>query len=291
MALPVDIRVINYTSRDPISGVWVKVMEEDGTGTYGESLTDSRGIASFLLPEFRRYQCRAFKFATIINNPAYIDVPAASLEPVQFIMTGTEITTPESTDPRLCMCSGYFRKPDGSPQKGLDIQIITKFSPLLLDGMGVVTERVIKRTDETGWVQVPLIRNGQYDVLLVGYEDTERQIDVPDMPSCNLPKLIFETVAIVELPSSPFHILQGDTVSFTPEVFTSIGRQLPGTAKGQVNWKVEDDQVATMTVEWTQLTFYGNAPGTTNLIATRADTSIVVIPDPPLCLPMQIIVS
>lgn len=288
--LPVDFCVLAVTTDKPISGALVKVFAQDGKSVYGEMLSGDDGKASFLLFGPQRYQARAYKFSTGFTNPIYFDVDPAPNAKNSFIIRATPVDYPTSNDPRLCMCAGYFRKPDGSAAAGLDIHIITKFHPILLDGSGVLTERVSVRTDSSGWVQVPLIRFGQYDVLLEGYEDVTREICVPAAPACNLPDLVFEVVSQVDISPQPIVVRRGQILDVYPEVYTSIGRKLDGTARDKVCWKVADTNIAGVTVSWDRLVFYGHMRGTTSLSATRADQTIVRIPDPPLLPGIPILV-
>jgi hypothetical protein len=282
MYVPVDLTVEDIASGLAIEGALVKVFSENGKGVYGEMVTKANGKASFLLNGPQRYQARVFKMSTGFTNPIFFDVIGEAGAKNCFLIPGNAIASPSSTDPRLCMCSGYFRTPTGAPAVALDIQFVTRFHPILLDDAGILTERVTTRTDKNGWAQIQLIRHGEYDVLVTGYEDVKRTVAIPDASSCNLPDLIFEVVDSVIVTPDPIQVRLGATVDVYPEVFTSIGRKLEGTAKGSVVWGIEDQLVATMTVQWDKITIYGNAKGSTLLTARRGDTSITRIPDPPI---------
>lgn len=282
MYMPVDLTIEDKASGLPVQGALVKVFAENGKGVYGEMVTGADGKASFLLNGPQRYQARAFKMATEFSNPIYFDVSDNPSVKNCFLIPASTIAAPSSTDPRLCMCSGYFRTPSGAPADGVDIHFITRWHPILLDGAGVLTERVTVRTDKNGWVQVALIRHGEFDVLAEGFEDIRRTVAIPDASSCNLPDLLFEVVDSIVIAPTPIQVRPGNTVDVYPEVYTSIGRKLCGTAKGEVVWKIENQDVASMTVQWDRLTIYGYARGTTTLLATRGDKSIVRIPNTPL---------
>lgn len=289
MFVPVDLIVEDTLLHVPVEGALVKVFAADGKTSYGEMVTGPEGIASFLLDGPQRYQIRAFKISYSFSNPLYIDVdPDVSN---CFTIPCTSIAIPSSTDPRMCMCSGTFRQPTGAPAQGVDIHFITRFHPLLLDGAAILTERVEVRTDSNGWVQLQLVRGGQFDVIMEGYEDVKRTITVPDSSSCNLPDLIFETPASVVLPFGSITIPVGQTVEVSPQVFTSVGRLLDGTAREYVCWNVSDTSVASMTLTWDKIILYGSSPGTCSLSATRRDTSVVRIPDSPILLgiPIQVV--
>jgi hypothetical protein len=291
MYVPVNVAVEDALSGRPVAGVLVKVLSADGKSVYGEMVTGTDGAAGFLLFGPQRYQVRAFKMANGFNNPTYFDVIVDPAVTNCFRIKAATITVPSSVDPRMCMCSGTFRTPTGAPAAGVDVHFITRFHPVLLDGAGLLTERATARTNNQGWVQVQLVRHGEFDVLLEGYEDVRRTIAVPDMSSCNLPDLIFEVVSSVVIAQTEFQIPVGQTVEIFPQVFTSIGRLIDGTAKGAVCWHVDNLDVASMTVLWDRIVLYGNSLGTAQLTATRADTSIVRIPDPPLMSGIPLLVA
>lgn len=152
MYLPVDLTVEDAVSGRPVEGALVKVFAENGKGVYGEMVTGANGKASFLLNGPQRYQARAYKMATGFKNPIYFDVINDPVLKNCFVITGNSIVVPSSTDPRLCMCSGTFRTPSGAPADSVDIHFITRFKPILLDGNGVLTERITARTNKDGWV-------------------------------------------------------------------------------------------------------------------------------------------
>lgn len=147
----------------------------------------------------------------------------------------------------------------------------------------MLTERVCGRTDARGYVQVELVRFGQYEVTVEGLEDQQRVITIPDAPSVNLPDLLFAVVERIEFdPPGPWNIGVGVLNDFTvvPTVYTSDGRVLPGTAMQDVQWAVSDPAVAAVLPTDKTLVLRGMAPGTTTLVPTRWDTSIIRIPNP-----------
>jgi hypothetical protein len=252
-------------------------------------VTGADGKASFLLDGPRRYQARAFQFGVGFRNPIYFDVDPSQNN--SFSFSGTTLEVPASTDPRFCLCSGTFRTASGAPAPGLILHFTTVFSPCVLDDAAVVTERVTVKTNEEGWVQVPLLRFGKYDVLVEGYADISRQIAIPDASSVSLPNLIFEMVSSITLDQqAPLQVAQGQTLEVRPTVRTTIGRLLDGTAQQDVIWGVVNEDVASLTVQWDRLILYGNTTGTTTLTATRSG-STVRIPDSPIFLGAEIRVT
>jgi len=265
-------------------GVIIKVMNQAGTLIYGLGTSDADGKASFLLPH-GIYQLRFFKQQVVFSNPQFIEVLEAPVAPLsnQFDVLGESFVPPISTDVRLCVASGFFRRPDGSPAPNVDIHFITKFDPILLDGSALLTERVTIRTDDKGFAQVSLIRFAQYDVTIEGFEDWTRTITVPDLLQTNLPDLLFPVVARVTFdPPPPFTVPLNGALNVTPIVVTSDGRILEGTALGDVNWKLSSNDAAGLGANQTQLVITGATAGSTTLLAERADTTIIRIPATPI---------
>jgi len=289
----VDFYLVDNTPfAAPISGVVVKVYSQDGKQVFGQQTTDANGLAAFLLPSDTTFQVRFYKQQVNIKNPQFIQVLEAPATNA-FTVVGEPFQAPTSTDPRLCMCYGFFRTVAGGPAQNLDCHIIAQFNPLLLDGAGVLTERVIERTDEHGYLQVPLIRNGQYLVTIQGFEDVQRVISVPDALNANLPDLLFPVVGAVTFdPVGPFTIQVGVDFVTTPTVVATDGEILAGVAGGDVQWSTDDPTIAAVIPSATTLTLRGFKPGTTNLRAVRFNTSIVRYPDPgiqgvPLAITVQ----
>ena len=291
----VDIFVKEKTPpQDPISGVVVKVFSENGSLVYGQATTDADGKASFLLPN-ATYQLRFYKQQVSFAQPKLITVLEAPVAPQtnSFDVLGESFVPPVSTDPRLCVASGIFKKPNGAPAPNVDMHFITKFDPVLLDGAAVLTERMSTRTDANGYAQISLIRFAQYDVTIEGIEDYLRMISVPDKPSTNLPDLLFPVVAQITFsPEGPYALAVNDEITITPTVITSDGRVLDGTALEDVSWRVGDVDVAALSATATTLVLRGVGAGTTTLIAERSDTTIIRIPDTPIVgVPVDITIT
>jgi hypothetical protein len=187
---------------------------------------------------------------------------------------------PIATDPRLCRASGYFRDVFGGPKQFLDLHFIARFSPLLLEGTAIVTERQHARTDKAGYVCVDLVRCGEYNVTLESMEDTIRQVKVPDSASVNLPDLLFPVVESVALaPVGPYAVAVGADLVLTPTVITSSGVPLVGIAEQDVRWYSSDPSVLAVMPSGTTVTLRGLAAGSAELRVERLDTSVIRIPD------------
>jgi hypothetical protein len=143
----------------------------------------------------------------------------------------------------------------------------------------------MQRTDSDGYVQVDLVRFGQYEVTVEGLEDQQRTITIPNSPSVNLCDLLFSVVDRIDFdPPGPWDIGIGvdNDVTIGVTVRTSDGRILPGTAMQDVQWAVADPQVACVMPTDKTIVLRGLAAGTTTLCPTRWDQSIVRIPNPPI---------
>ena len=281
----VDVYV-NDTSptQSPVAGVTVKVLSQDGKLTYSLTTTDAQGHAGFLLPDSQTYQMRLYKFGVSFSQPVLFSVLAEPLAPGQtnaFDVAAVLVTPPVPNDARLCTAFGYFRDVTGAPQSNVQIHFIAKFDPVWLDGAAVVSERVVVSTDCRGYVQVNLIRNGQYECTVEGEEDITRTINVPDAPNVNIADLIFPVVQqVVTSPQGPFTIATGASLTIDLTFYGSDGENL-GLGIGDVLFSVSDTTVLGYAlVNPTGVTLIGIAPGTAQFIMTRADKSIVRIPDP-----------
>lgn len=278
----VDVLVFDSTAlRLPVEGVLVRVFDELNKNFHTEATTDSDGKVGFTLWT-QTYNLRFYKLGAQVPQPQVIEVLEPSPgDPLlqQFEVTATIFEHPIANDPRLCRASGFFRDVTGAPHAHLDIHIIGQFEPILLEGAGVLNERRSVRTDEDGFVCVDLIRCANYTLTMQGYEDQQRSISVPDAPSVNFPDLAFPVVAAVSFDISGPHLLfVGDTLVLTPTVVTSAGVELTGTATTDVRWSSSNPSVMSVTTGPETLTLTAIASGGAELVAERANQSIIRIP-------------
>lgn len=276
---PTDVYLKDQLNR-PVVGVLVRVFNPEGTVFFTQGTTDTDGKASFLLFA-QPYSMRFYKVQVGFQQPQLFEV--LDTGPNAFNVTAEVFIPPISNDIRLCRASGYFRSPDGSAEKYLDLHFYPSFSPLLLETSAVVPREVDLRTDEDGYGVVDLIRCGMYRVVIEGMENEERFIRVPDLSGTNLPDLLYAVVARVTFdPPGPYALTVGGELIITPTVFDSAGAVLTGSAQSDVDWTMGDRTVANVTVGETTLRLTGSAPGTTALQAARSDLSIVKIPNLPI---------
>jgi len=279
----VDFYVNDATPmKNPVAGVVVKITSQDGKLVYSQAATDTAGHVGFMLPSGVTYQARFYKFAAGFTNPQLFAVLPSPLAPGQtnsFNVVAQILAPPVPRDARLCTAYGYFRDITGAPQSNVEIHIIAKFDPVWLDGAGVLKERVIFRTDESGYAQVNLIRNGQYDCTVQGEEDIVRHISVPDAPNVNLPDLLFPVVSsLVLTPPGPYTVQAGHELTIGFVVMGSDGENL-GAGYGDVMLSTSDNDVLGYSYSPAGLTLIGIKAGTAQINVVRADQSIVRIPD------------
>lgn len=264
----------------PISSAVVRFFDATGAAMVTQGFTDVDGLVSVLLPS-GILEIRCYKFAVDFGTP--VDITILEGQNNTFDLNGEVITGPVTLDSRLCMSYGYFRKESGAPAANVDIHFIAKFDPLLLDGSAVMPSRVATRTNDNGYAQMPLIRNGMYDVMVQGDRDMLRLITVPDQANVNLPDLLFPVVQRVEFSvDTPWSIAIGASLEVTPTVYLSDGNVLTGTALSDVNWSVTDDTIVGLVKDSVLLTFQGLAAGIVELEVERADYTIIRIPDSPI---------
>lgn len=289
----VDFFVEDTTpQKNPLAGVTVKILSADGLTVYGLATTDNDGHAGFLLDSANSpYQARFFKFSVTFPNPLAFNVLSAPVPPDsnEFDVPGTLVSPPVPTDARLCTAFGFFRGPDGSPAPHTEIHFMPKFNPLWVEGSAVLKERVIVHTDERGYVQVNLFRNGQYDCTIAGMEEITRHIDVPDLPNCNIVDLIFPIPAsVVYDPPGPYTLHVGESLTLVPTVTASDGENL-GVDIADVSYTSDDTTVLGVQPSTLNVTILGLSPGTANIVVKRLDNSIVHIPDPGLAGSPQLV--
>lgn len=296
MSEQVDVFVRNSTPlQNPIEDVLVQVYSQDGSTFYTQSTTDVSGQVGFLLPA-NIYSLRFFKNHVGFSQPQLMVVLANPLppqDPNEFDVIGEVFVLPIAQNPRLCQASGFFKDVNGGPKQFLDLHFISRFSPLLLEGDAVVTERQRIKTDENGYASITLIRFGQYEVTMEAREDLPRLITVPDSPSANLPYLLFPVVDRVGFsPTGPYALEVGEDLVVTPTVLDTAGVELEGAATLDVQWASSDDSVAAVLISTDFITLRGVAAGTAELQATRRDDSIIRIPNTAIYgVPQTIVVT
>jgi len=290
----------------PIVDVLVRVFDETGTTFISQNYTtlvSGRAEAEFTLDgddppisytirlsktgvAFDGNQGDASKTPQLIT--IYSPPTAAPNGTNNFEVIGQTFTLPTATDPRLCRASGFFKDPTGQPLAGLEMEFINQFRPAVVDGYGVLGAKVDVRTDEDGYVEIDLYRFAEYHVMIQGLETAEecdtgaivfdRDIVVPDRASMSLLDLLFPVVASIDWGLTAVSVAEGESLDIFPSLTATDYRELTGSANEDVIYSVEDEEIASVSASEDRVTVVGKAAGITNLIATRKDQSIVIIP-------------
>lgn len=200
MATAVDIFLKDDSnSPSPIQSAIVSVYDPDTMALVSQATSDSNGRAAFSLPGAAdpgtSYEVRVFKLGVIFANPFMIAVLEGAGEENQFDLSGTLLTLPAATDPRVCRCTGKFSgfSNTGLPNISLRVSALVPSgtqSPKVVDGNMIASDSTVYYTDADGFVTVDLLRGGQYYVTFSGEEDAVWPITVPDRSSVNLVDLI-----------------------------------------------------------------------------------------------------
>ncbi len=288
----VEISVQDDTlAHDPVDGVVVRVYDVAGATLITEATTGDvlPGKVQVTLPgddPAIRYQLRFYVNGGALRSPQYVDVyTPISSSPTganNFTVEAAMFTLVAATNPRLCRASGYVWGPDGRAKRGIDLALIPTFNPLVVDGYGVLGERVDVRSDADGYLCVDLLRSGIYNVTIEGHENYLRQVHVPDRSSINIFHLLFPVLASVSYaPAGPWSLAAGEQLLLSPTVISNDYRTLVGAGKDDVVYAVDDTTVASvMILDTMTVSISGVSPGSTILRATRKDTTVVYIPDP-----------
>lgn len=264
----------------PVPGVAVRIFDAAGSIFVTGGTTSSAGVFASMLPA-GTYQARFFRQQFSVQQPQQLVVEADRVN--DFQVSGHAYRPPEATHPRLCRCSGFFLRPDGTPAAGHELHLHPIFDPLLFEGSAMMTSHLALSTDRQGYMSIDLVRGGRYSIAVEGMLDYHRVISVPDQPSANLPDLLFPVVARVVLEEEgPFALTVGTDYSVGVQVWLSDGSMLPDHAADHVRWSTNDPNVAVVLPAGGRLTLRGFKPGETELLATRTDRSIVRIPDTPI---------
>ncbi len=274
----------------PVDGVTVRVYDSAGTTLITSGVTGAvtPGRAEFTLDGDdppTEYQLRFSVNGGSIVSPQAIEVysPPASAPTGanNFEIEASMFSLPPAVNARLCRCSGYVWGPNGRPRKGVDMHFIPCFNPLVVEDIGILGERVAVRSDEDGYVQVDLLRGGEYLATIETHENIQRHVVVPDRTSININHLLFPIVVDVDFtPTGPWTVAADAELEIVPVVTASDFRVLEGTGADDVQYATDDPDIADVTVAADKIVIRGIAAGTTTLRVTRQDESIVYVPDP-----------
>lgn len=307
--MAVEIVRFYFTDQDalPIFGVLVRVYDAAGAVFITQDYTIDVGgeaVAEVTLvgdnPPIS-YTIRASKTGTAFDGglgsaskspqlvAIYSPAVAAPTGTNDFDIQGQTFSRPTAADPRLCLCSGFFKDASGRPLPNLDMSFINQFRPAIVDGDAILGSGIELRTDAAGYAQLNLYRNAEYLAMIQSIEAAEaddtgaiifpRSIVVPDQASFNLVRLLFPIVAEVVFTPGSVTLSVDDSAEITTVIKASDDRILIGTACEDVLYSTADEAIATVAADIDKLIVRGARAGTTELLATRKNQTIVSIPD------------
>jgi len=288
---------------DALPGVLVRVFDATGTTFITQGYTATVGAEAYV--EFSlngsdppvSYTIRLAKTGVAFDGSLGDDSKTPQLiaiysppgtHPNGFSVQGETFPLPSATDPRLCRASGWFRDGQGAPLAGLYISMINQFKPAIVDGRGILGGKIDIKTDEDGYVSIDLFRSGIYRAMVESIQAAEaspegaiafsRDIRVPDRPYVNLVDLLFPVVMEITWDPATLAVAVGATLDVVPEITCSDGRVLTGAAVEDVLYATEDTDIANVGACEDKIVILGVGPGTTHLVATRKDQTVVTVP-------------
>jgi len=267
----------------PIPGVAVRVFDAGGVFVTSGT-TDALGIVDITLDGAvspgTQYLIRLYKFGVSFDSPAsiYVISPAPVPEGNNFKAYGDINAASAPSDARLCRCHGYLRDARGDAWRGR-IRF-TLYSPDIVDQTAILSRELTVEADSYGYFLVDLFRTGVYVAQVEGISSDERRVTVPDASTINIADLLYPVILYISYsPAAPFALAVGATLEVTPTVVASDGRVLTGIAAQDLIWSVDDETVASVTLDAATLTLLGLSAGSASLTAVRNDASISRIPD------------
>jgi hypothetical protein len=271
----VNLYAIDSVTLLPLPNAVFKVLDATNQQPVVLQTSAADGSVGLLLPA-GEYEVRVFHFGTDFHGPRRIQVQA-DIESFDF--PGERYHPTASLDARLCVVHGHFRHSDGRPYKNLDLHVTPLFAPILVDDAAVMGEDMVVRTDERGWVRLPLIRGAKYQIDLEGYDHGQKTVYFPDAAQWNLPDILFPRVVALEFTDAvrPVAVSVGEDVELDVSVVLSDGRRVPPT-NPDVQWANSDSQKLYYSFTPTSVILRGLAAGDVTLTATCTSTSVYSIP-------------
>jgi hypothetical protein len=230
----------------------------------------------------------------------YSPASAAPTGTNDFRVQGQTFVRPSAMDPRLCRCSGFFLDHSGRPLRNLEIVFIAicynedqaDWNPLIVDGNGVLGNEIYTRTDTRGYISIDLFRTGEYAATVQGLEHSRRVLKVPDQPSMNLIDLLFPVVHEVVFDPDPLALSSGSYVDVDLSITASDGQELDASDQDLTFSSSNTAIATTQLLVNNKLRVMGVGVGSTTIVATRTDQSIVTIPSEPVhYTPLAVTVS
>lgn len=259
--------------------VLVRVYSSDGTVFVTEGETDEDGSLSLDLEDATTYWVRFFKVGYRFASKLRIEVDSGQGN--TFTVEGVDLTTyPPATDPNLCRVSGSVLNAGGSPAPGVTFEFMLTGKPRVVGGRVMVASKVIARSDSDGDLDVDLVRNGVYDVIVEGHDDEVFRVKVPDYAYADVTDLIWPYVASLTFSEDSLALSVGDTGTVTAVLTLSSRTVVPYDLDNDESVKIsdfatitsDDETVATISIdEDGVITVTAVAAGTATISAELVD--------------------
>lgn len=236
--------------------------------------------------------------------PAGLTQVIRVLDPVMSPATNTfdfeahhALEIPESSDPDLCTLSGYITDASLRAMPNTMVRFVPRLSipafpvgsyhpgqPAVVRRNMVLYAATVYSNDE-GYVEVSLPRNGLYDIHIGGAEhptEVVSPIIVPDAAGVEIEDVIFPYVVSVVYGSDPITVGVGEVVSVSLTILLSNGVEVTDCADigNLLEFSSNDVGVSAILVGDGTLTVSGVASGTTTISVERTQLSHAVrLPD------------
>lgn len=283
--IPVTFVVVDDTLPigAPLEDVLVRVYSEDGSTFITEGMTDSDGELVLILDDMTTFWVRLFKPQYAFDSKLLITTDSTASSNTFDVVGRDLVEHPPSAVPYLCRASGYVVNSGGQPTQGAIFEFNATDLPKVANGQGIITSKIIVRSEEDGYVEVELVRGGAYDVIVTAGEDAVVRTKVPEKQAVDITDLVWPYVAGVSFdPTGPLTIAVDDTVEVLPSVLLSSGVTTPFEMDEDEDFRfgryirlsVEDESVVRIS-QWKEssdtLVLVGKAPGTTKITASLRD--------------------
>lgn len=235
----------------------------------------------------------AATYEVLVTPPAWCLVTAGMRQTITvsgttenvFDITLSVDVTSAPTDAHVCRCTGYFVDSFNRPLANMSVQFRETTLPnLLYYASSDITRALLPmgltiRTDAYGKATVDLLRGQTYSVLITGYENIVRDVQIPDTATAPLPDVLFPVIAgvlykdgVTSLGVSPaVSIATGATLALT--VTTVFRSGVTEVGFYDVSPTSSDNTVLTILLTNDVLTLQAIAPGSATVEVIRSESS------------------
>lgn len=270
------VMVDDALSPQPITGALIRIYSEDGTTFITELTTGVDGRATTDLPEDETYWVRFFKVGYAFDSRATIDADAALLN--SFDVVGRDLTTyPTSTDPNRCRVTGYLLNAAGIPSRNITLYFMLTGRPRVVGGRAMLPSKVYTTSNNEGFIDIELVRNGVYDAWAAGSDDEVYRIVVPDYGSADITELLFPELGTLTLSEDALTLAVGESATIEIEALLTTRVPLPYELDNGdsvsllsiIDIVPGDTGIASYSVVDNTITVTGVAVGTTEITVTE----------------------